>query len=135
MLTVNQTYDSDINTLNLNERNGIITRHGRTLRNKDRTLMDLSNSYDTEFKTPSYCKIYLTDRHAKLTPRYSREPNNLNLYYPLPRKSGSTNLSFPAQMCNLSNSDQKECMGIALHHAGNKDIYLQERNFTFCAKI
>ena len=65
MLTVNQTYDSDINTLNLNLRNGIITRHGRTLRNKVRTLMDLSNSYDTKFKTPSECKIYLTDRHTK----------------------------------------------------------------------
>ena len=26
-------------------------------------------------------------------------------------------------MCNLSNSDQKECMGIALHHAGNKDTF------------
>ena len=85
--------------------------------------MDLSNSYDTKFKTPSLCKIYLTYRHAKLTPRYSREPYKLNLYYPLPRKSGSTNLSFPAQMCNLSNSDQKECMGIALHHAGNKDTF------------
>ena len=61
---------------------------------------------------------------------------NLNLYYPLPRKSGSINLSFPAQMCNLSNSNQKECMGIALHHAGNKDtFYLPERNFTFYAKI
>ena len=48
-------------------------------------------------------------------------PYNLNLYYPLPRKSGSIHLSFPAQMCNLSNYDQKECMGIALHHAGNKD--------------
>ena len=53
--------------------------------------------------------------------RYSREPYKLNLYYPLPRKSRSTNLSFPAQMCSLSNSDQKKCMGIALHHAGNKD--------------
>ena len=60
MLTVNQTYDSDINTLNLN---------------------------------------------------------------PLPRKSGSIYLSFTAQMCNLSNFDQKECMGIALHHAGNKDTF------------
>ena len=59
----------------------------------------------------------------KLTPRYSREPYNLNLYYPLPRKPGSIHLSFPAQMCNLSNSDQKECMGIALHHAGNKDTF------------
>ena len=59
----------------------------------------------------------------KLMPRYSREPYNLNLYYPLPRKSGSIHLSFPAQMCNLSNSDQKECMGIALHHAGNKDTF------------
>ena len=85
--------------------------------------MDLSNSYDRKFKTPSSCKIYLTDRHAKLTPRYSREPYNLNLYYLFPRKSGSTNLSFPAQMCNLSNSDQKECMDIALHHAGNKDTF------------
>ena len=53
MLTVNQAYDPDINTLNLNLGNGIITRHGRTLRNKVRTLMDLSNSYDTKFKTPS----------------------------------------------------------------------------------
>ena len=26
-------------------------------------------------------------------------------------------------MCNLSNSDQKECMGIAFHHAGNKDTF------------
>ena len=32
-------------------------------------------------------------------------PYKLNLYYPLPRKFGSTNLNFPAQMCNLSNSD------------------------------
>ena len=85
--------------------------------------MDLSNSCDTKFQTPSQCKIYLTDRHAKLTPRYSREPYNLNLYYPLPRKSGSINLSFPAQMCNLSNSDQKECTSIALHHAGNKNTF------------
>ena len=59
----------------------------------------------------------------KLTPRNSHEPYNLNFYYPLPRKSGSAYLSFPAQMCNLSNSDQKECMGIALHHAGNKDTF------------
>ena len=50
-------------------------------------------------------------------------PYNLNLYYPLPRKSGSIYLSFPAQMCNLSNFDQKECMGIALHHAGYKDTF------------
>ena len=41
----------------------------------------------------------------------------------MPRKSGSTNLSFPAQMCNLSNYAQKERMGIALHHAGNKDTF------------
>ena len=68
-------------------------------------------------------------------PRYSREPYNLNLYYPLLRKSGSVHPSFPAQMCNLSNSDHEECMGIALHHAGNKDINLPERNFTFYAKI
>ena len=85
--------------------------------------MDLSYSYDTKFKTPSSCKIYLTDRHAKLTSRYISEPYILNLYYPLPRKSGSTNLSFPAQMYNLSNSDQKECMSIALHHAGNKGTF------------
>ena len=46
----------------------------------------------------------------------------MNLYYPLPRKSGSTILSFPVQMFNLSNSDQKECMGIALQQ-GNKDTF------------
>ena len=102
--------------------------------------MDLSNSYDKKFKTPSECKFYLTDRHVKLTPRNSREPYNLNLYYPLPRKSGSIYLNFPAQMCNLSNSDQKECMGIALHHAGNKDTFTCQ-NVTlhfiqkFCAKL
>ena len=100
--------------------------------------MDLSNSYETKFKTQGKCKIYITDRHAKLTPRYSREPYKLYLYYPLQRKSGSTNLSFPAQMCNQSNSDQKECMSIALHHAGNKNTFTCQnlkRNFTFYAKI
>ena len=72
----------------------------------------------------------------KLTPRYSREPYNFNLYYPLPRKSGSIHLSFPAQMCNVSNSDQKECMGIALHHAGNKDTFTcQNVTLHFMQKI
>ena len=85
--------------------------------------MDLSNSYDTKFKTPSQCKINLTDRHAKTDAKVLTRPYNLNLYYPLPRKSGSIYLSFPAQMCNLSNSEQKECMGIALHHSGNKDTF------------
>ena len=69
---------------------------------------------------------------------------NLNLYYPLQRKSGSIHLSFPAQMCNLSNSDQKECMGIALHHAGNKDTFtwlnvtlhfMQKFSAKICCKI
>ena len=85
--------------------------------------MALSNSYDTKFKTPSQCKINLTDRHAKTDAKVLTRPYNLNLYYPLPRKSGSIYLSFPAQMCNLSNSNQKECMDIALHHAGNKDTF------------
>ena len=85
--------------------------------------MDLSNSYDTKSKTPSLCKINLTDYHAKTDAGVPTRPYNLNLYYPLPRKSGSVHLSFPAQMCNLSNSDQKECMGIACHHAGNKDTF------------
>ena len=60
----------------------------------------------------------------------SHGPYKLNLYYPLPRKSVSVNLSFPAQMCNLSNSDQNECMGIALLHAENKDT-LTCQNVTF----
>ena len=37
----------------------------------------------------------------------------------LPRKSGSIYLSFPAQMCSLSSSNQRECKDIALHHVGN----------------
>ena len=36
---------------------------------------------------------------------------------------------FPAQMCNLSNSSQRECMGIALHRAGNKGAL----NLTECS--
>ena len=98
--------------------------------------MDLSNSYDTKFKTPSLCKINPTDRDAKTDAKVLTRPYNLNLYYPLPRKSGSIYLSFPAQMCNLSNSDEKECMGIALHHAGNKDTFtLQNVTLHFMQKF
>ena len=74
----------------------------------------------------SKLQVNLTDRHAKTDAKVLTRPYNLNLYYPLPRKSGSYYLSFPAQMCNLSNSDQKECMGIALHHAGNKDTFTRQ---------
>ena len=87
--------------------------------------MDLNYSYDTKFE--NFKLMQPTDRRAELMLRYPNGPYKSNLYYPLPRKSGSTILSFPAQMCNLSNSDQKECMGIALQQ-GNKDT---ERNFTF----
>ena len=67
-----------------------------------------------------------TDRHTKTDAKVLTRHYNLNLYYPLPRKSGSIYLSFPTQMCNLSNSDEKECMGIALHHAGNKDTFTRQ---------
>ena len=96
--------------------------------------MDLSNSHDTKFKNSKLMQNYLKDRHAKLTPRYSREPYNLNLYFPLPRKSGSANFNFPVQMCNLSNSDQKECTGIALHHAVNKVTFTCQNETLHCVQ-
>ena len=85
--------------------------------------MDLSNSYDTKFKTPKLMQNLSSRPSCKTDAKVLTRTLQFKFVLSIVKKTRSANLSFPAQMCNLSNSDQKECMGIALHHAGNKDTF------------